>query len=308
MRPAVATRTGERPLVSVRKSVPEPLRRAGRTAYVSTGKITSAWRAEPDFIVIGAQRCGTTSLFRALMEHPQIVRPTLHKGVNYFDLNYYRGRDWYRGHFPLTEVARRRTRRAGPPTIFEASGYYLYHPFAVERIARDLPEVKLVVMLRDPVERAYSAYQHERHRGFEWEEFETALALEDDRLVGEVARMRRDPGYESFSHRHHSYLHRGRYADQLRSVFEWFPADQVHVMASEAFFDEPAAEFDALMAFLDLAPAHHQKFAQYNAAPRAGMRETTRRELSDYYRGHDEALARLLGTELRWTQQTGAHS
>lgn len=284
-----------------RKAVPEPLRRAGRDAYVSIGKVTPTHRVEPDFIMIGAQRCGTTSLFRALMEHPQVVRPTFHKGVNYFDLNYYRGRNWYRGHFPLAEAAHWRTRRAGRPVVFEASGYYLYHPFAIERIARSLPSVKLVVMLRDPVERAYSAYQHERARGFEWEEFETALALEGDRLIGEVERMRRDPGYESFSHRHHSYLHRGHYAEQLEAVFESFPVDQVHVMQSEAFFDDPATQFDSLVSFLGLSPAHHIRFEHYNATPRAPMSEATRRALTDYYLRHDEALAHLLGADLRWT-------
>ncbi len=95
------------------------------------------------------------------MAHPQVVRPAFHKGINFFDLNYYRGLTWYRGHFPVARVAQATTARHGGPMTFEASGYYMYHPFAMERMARDLPGVKLVVMLRDPVERAFSAYKHE---------------------------------------------------------------------------------------------------------------------------------------------------
>ena len=236
-----------------RKKAPEPLVHAGRSAALGWGRATSRLRSQPDFVIAGAQRCGTTSLFRALMSHPQVARPVLHKGVNYFDINYIQGWDWYLGHFPVASLAAWRTRASGPTRIFEASGYYLYHPFAIARLARDLPEVKVVVMLRDPVERAYSAYQHERMRGYEWESFETALDLEPERLVGEVDRMRRDPAYESFSHRHHSYLHRGHYAEQLENVFANIPRERVHVLLSEDFFADPAAEFRSLSDFLGLS-------------------------------------------------------
>ncbi len=283
-----------------RKAVPEPLRQAGRRASVALGRASAPLRARPDFIVIGAQRCGTTSLFRALMSHPQVSRPVVHKGVNYFDLNYYRGWSWYLGHFPLARVAAAKARRLGPRAVFEASGYYLYHPFAIERMARDLPDVKLVVMLRDPVERAYSAYQHERARGYEWEDFPTALALEEDRLVGEYDRMRRDPGYESFTHRHHSYLHRGRYAEQLTRVFDHFPERQVHIMLSEDFFADPAGEFGALAGFLGLESAAGLRFERYNAQPRSPMDDLTRERLREYYAPHDCQLATILGRNPTW--------
>ncbi len=230
-------------MTSVRKAAPEPVRKVGRRAYLQVGTATAPLRLQPGFIMIGAQRCGTTSLFRALMAHPQVVRPAFHKGINFFDLNYYRGTAWYRGHFPVARVAQAATARHGGPVTFEASGYYMYHPFAMERLARDLPGVKLVVMLRDPVERAFSAYKHEYARGYEWESFEKALELEDDRLIGETDRMRADPAYESFTHRHHSYTRRGHYADQLERIFGLFPREQVHVMDSEAFFERPEQEF-----------------------------------------------------------------
>ena len=92
----------------------------------------------------------------------------------------------------MARIAQAATARHGGPMSFEASGYYMYHPFAMERLARDMPGVKLVVMLRDPVERAFSAYKHEYARGYEWESFEKALELEDERLVGEIDRMRAD--------------------------------------------------------------------------------------------------------------------
>lgn len=286
--------------MSVRKAVPEPLKHAGRRAYVRVGAATAPVRPLPGFIMIGAQRCGTTSLFRALAAHPQVVRPTLQKGINYFDLNYLRGLDWYRGHFPLTGVARRKAARYGNPVAFEASGYYLYHPFAIERLARDLPDVKLVAMLRDPVERAFSAYKHEYARGFEREDFGAALELEDSRLAGEIERMAQDPSYESFPHRHHSYRRRGQYAEQLERVLSCFPGGQLHIIDSEAFFEAPAVEYRKLIAFLGLAAFEPASFGRYNARPGAPMDPGIGRMLRGHYAPHDKRLAELLGRPPRW--------
>lgn len=288
----------------VRKTAPEPLKRAGRRAGEQLGTATASLRLQqPGFIMIGAQRCGTTSLFRALAAHPQAARPTLHKkGINFFDLNYYRGARWYSGHFQLAAIARRRTASYGGPVAFEASGYYLYHPFALERVARDLPSVKLVAMLRDPVERAFSAYKHEFARGFEWESFEQALALEDERLIGEIGRMRGDLTYESFAHRHQSYVHRGYYAEQLERVFDLFPRAQVHVMDSEAFFDQPAQEYRQLIEFLGLRAFEPASFDRHNARPGSPMAAPTRQMLEEYYLPHDQRLAKLLGRPLHWTR------
>jgi hypothetical protein len=286
--------------LSAREAIPWPLQQAGRRAYVVLGEATAGMRLLPSFIMIGVQRCGTTSLFRTLLEHPQVRRATFRKGVNYFDLNYYRGMRWYQGHFPVAEIARRQTARYGGPAAFEASGYYLYHPFALERLARDLPETKLVAMLRDPAERAFSAYKHEYARGFERESFERALELEDERLSGEIDRMREDIRYQSLSHRHHSYRHRGHYAEQLERAFEFFPPAQVHVIDSEAYFDQPARVYRRLLAFLGLNPHEPAGFRQVNARPSGPMLAATRQMLAEYYAPHDERLSKLLGRPLRW--------
>jgi hypothetical protein len=281
---------------------PKPLQQAVRRAYLVLGEATAEARLMPSFIMIGAQRCGTTSLFRTLAEHPQVRRATFRKGVNYFDLNYYRGMRWYQGHFPVAEIARRKTARYGGPVAFEASGYYLYHPFALERLARDLPGTKLVAMLRDPVERAFSAYKHEYARGFEHESFERALELEDERLAGEIERMRENIRYESLSHRHHSYRHRGHYAEQLERALALFPPEQVYVIGSEAYFDQPARQYRQLLAFLGLHPHEPARFRQINARPSGPMPVQMRQMLEEYYAPHNERLAKLLGRPLGWTQ------
>ena len=112
-----------------RSDAPVRLKALGRSSRRAVGRITAARRMEPTFLIIGAQRCGTTSLFRALAAHPAVVPPTFHKGVHYFDINYTRGLDWYRGHFPLRRAAQRSAAGLGvPPASGESSPYYMHHP------------------------------------------------------------------------------------------------------------------------------------------------------------------------------------
>lgn len=283
-------------------AAPRPLQQAVRYTCSRLRTPMTALRMQPAFIVTGAPRGGTTSLFRALIAHPQAVPPASGEGVSYFDLNYHRGARWYRGHFPIAEIARRTTHGRGEPAAFEASGYYLYHPFAIERMARELPAVKLVVMLRDPVERAYSAYQDSCARGLEWESFETALELEDERLAGEIDRMRRDPAYQSFPHRHQSYRHRGQYADQLGRVYRHFPQSRVHIIESQSFFAQPAVECQRLLRFLGLPPLQPASFGCCSGQPGPPMLPRTRKLLEEHYRPHDKRLAILLGRPPAWAR------
>ncbi|WP_458040313.1 MULTISPECIES: sulfotransferase domain-containing protein [Bacteria] len=271
-----------------------------RSAYVGWGALSADSRLAPDFLVIGGQRCGTTSIFRAFEQHPDIVRPTLNKGVNYFDMNYHRGTRWYRGHFPLARGIRRTRPEGTTVATFEASGYYMFHPLAPERIARDFPGIKIVAMLRDPVERAYSAWKHESARGFDDWSFERAIAEEAERTRGERERMIADPRYQSFNYRHHSYTARGDYSSQLEEYYRLFPAKNIHVVYSETFFSDPEAEFARLTDFLGVARAKDIQFDQHNARPSGPMPGTTREVLSEVYRGQAEQLTSLTGRRPPW--------
>lgn len=287
--------------MTVRAAMPHRVKTLGRAVSVRVGTATSGQRQLPGFVMVGAQRAGTTSLYRALMSHPQVHSANYHKGVNYFDVNYHRDFSWYRGHFPTTASLRARSRGvAGEPVTFEASGYYLWHPCAPERLARHLPEVRVLAMLRDPVERAYSAWKHEKARGFETESFERALELEDERLEGQVERMLADPGYQSFSHRHHAYRRRGQYAEQLARLQQHLPAEQVHVVDSEAFFEQPEATFAGVLEFLGLPVVFPERFDRWNGRPSSPMSPETREQLRDHFAGHDRELARMLGREPAW--------
>ncbi|MGC4954045.1 sulfotransferase domain-containing protein [Actinomadura citrea] len=282
-----------------RRDAPPWVKEAGRAATRTGGRLTSGARMLPDFLMVGTQRGGTTSLFRALAAHPATVQPNFHKGVHYFDVNYPRGLGWYRGHFPVRALAERRARGAAPQA-FESAGYYMHHPLAPERIAGDLPGVKLVVLLRDPAVRAYSAHKHELARGFETEPFERALDLEPERLSGEVERIRADPAYVSHGHRHHSYLDRGRYAEQIERLFALFGRDRVLVLFAEDFFTEPEPCYDSALEFLGLPAWRPASFERHNARPGSPLPDHLQRRLADYYAPWDDKLAALLGAEPAW--------
>lgn len=242
--------------------------------------------ALPSFIIIGAQRAGTTSLFTALAEHDQ-VRPPIGKELQYFSLHFRRDLDFYRGHFPRL--------RPGEIT-FEASPYYLFHPDVPRRVAQALPSVKTVVMLRDPVSRAYSHWQHSVLHGYEPFSFADAIDAEADRL-GRAATHGVDSKRWRDAMRHHSYLARGRYAEQLHRWFEHLGRDRVHVIRSEAFFAEVGQGMADLYSFLGLPPGPSLP-QRSNSWPHRGPNELTPamvERLQREFRPHNEALSDLLG-------------
>ena len=184
---------------------------------------------------------------------------------------------------------------------FESSPYYMFHPLAPARIARDLPGVKLLVLLRDPVERAYSGHAHEVAHGFETETFQRALELEPVRLDGEEERIIAEPGYASYSHQHHSYRARGQYAEQLERLAALFGRERIHVVDSGDFFLDPERVYDGVLAFLGLPKRGYPVFKRRNARPRpVPMLKAVRADLEEHYRPHDERLATWLGYEPSW--------
>jgi hypothetical protein len=264
----------------------------------------------PSFVIIGAMRSGTTSLFRHLSEHPAI-RFSATKETHFFDLHFDRGLDWYESQF--------NSDGAGDGIYGEATATYLYEPGAMDRLATALPDTKLVVSLRNPIDRAYSHYWLQRSRRRETLSFEDALAAEPERLAGA-------------SHRApFAYLGCSQYLDQLRHVRELYPAEQLHVLLFEDLADDPAGVYAPLCAFLGVDPTfqpeslgvqanRHVEFRSRllqrvavrlpGAARRSlnkairkdedypSMDASTRARLRDEFAPHNAALANWLGRDL----------
>ncbi len=284
---------------ALRDRLPAGATASAKELALAWGRLTAPWRMEPAFLVIGAQRCGTTSLFRALSDHPDVLRPTASKGIGFFDVNYHRGRRWYLAHFPL------RLARRGKVT-FESSGYYSFHPAASSRIHAELPGVKVVLMVRNPVDRAHSAHRHELARGFESLDFVEAVDAEAGRLAGEEERLLADPSHESFEHRHHAYLARGRYVEQVRRFVAELGPENVHLVDADRLFADPDTELSTLFAWLGLSAWLPQSFDQWNARPRDSMDPEVRRRLSEYFEPFDHELTEFLGRLPSWRDRSGA--
>jgi sulfotransferase family protein len=271
--------------------IPEPLRKVARNAVWALGRATARWRPLPGFLVIGAQKAGTTALYAYLRWHPGITGPSW-KEVSFFDRHWWRGEAWYRGQFPL---------RAGERLVGEASPSYLFHPLAPERARRLVPGVKLVALLRDPVDRAYSQYQHEVALGREPLSFEDALAAEDDRLRGEVERLVADPRAFSRAWWDHSYASRGRHAEQLQRWLAVFPREQLLVVRTEDLGQRPAETYATILSFLGAEPHDLPEYPRVFDRDYEPMRPETRAALAATFVEPNRRLEALLGRKLGWT-------
>lgn len=258
--------------------------------------MTAGSRALPDFIIIGAQRAGTTSLYNYLVEHERIL-PSHSKEVHFFDNHYGRGLGWYRAHFPT----RRSMAGDGLSRVTgEATPYYMFHPHAPGRIADSIPEVRLIVLLRDSIDRAISHHQHEVRMGVEKLSFADAVEAEPRRLAGEMERLENDPGYYSFNLQHYSYLARGEYAAQLRRWLDLFPREQILALKSEDFYAEPALALEQTFHFLGLTPQPQASYRKYNEGRYEPMSGELRRRLEEHFAPHNRELAHVLGPQFTW--------
>lgn len=270
--------------------IPEPVRKIARNAIWTFGRATSRWRPLPGFLVIGAQKAGTTALYAYLRWHPEITGPSW-KEVSFFDRHWWRGEAWYRGQFPL---------RASGRLVGEASPSYLFHPLAPERARALVPEAKLVALLRDPVERAYSQYQHEVALGREPLSFEDALDAEEERTRGEVERLVADPHYFSRAWWDHTYATRGLYAEQLERWLAVYPREQLLVLTTDELGERTAKTYAAVLSFLGAAPHALEEYPRVFDRDYAPMRPETRAALAERFAEPNRRLETLLGRTLGW--------
>jgi len=258
---------------------------------------TARWRFLPQFLVIGAQKSGTTSLFKFICQHYQ-VRPAIRKEVHFFDGglepavdNFQKGPRWYRAHFPL-KGGRRRS------ITGEASPLYLFNPLAPQRIRRLIPDAKLIAVIRDPVDRAVSHYFHEVRKERETLPMLQAFKAEEERL----APVLNTADYKHDRFLHASYKKRGIYWEQLERYFRCFPKNQLLVLESESFFSRPRAILKQVFAFLRIDAG----FSITDTRPRNVRPEKPEVEagvydyLAAFFRPHNQALSALVRRRFNW--------
>jgi len=256
--------------------------------------LTSQDRVLPDYIIIGVQKGGTSSLFRYLTRHPKVL-PGYKKEVKFFDGRYAKGIDWYRYNFPLASQMSDPQSQTG-----EASPSYVFHPLVPQRIKESLPNIKLVLLLRDPVARAYSHYQGNLRKGQEKLSFHEAIEQEENRLKGEREEIIADQTYPMYRYLVFSYLARGVYIDQVKNWLKSFPGEQILILKSEDFFTNPPKVFKRVLGFLGLPDWKLDNYDIFNFGGYEKMDPYMEEKLRTYFYPHNQELYEYLGTNFNW--------
>ena len=255
--------------------------------------------ALPDYVIIGAMRCGTSRFYGLLTNHP-LIRRAAAKELHFFDDpdRYARGIEWYRKCFPPPEM------QDGHRTITgEATPKYLFEPLVPERMARAVPDAMLIVLFRNPVDRAYSQYYRSVRNGQESRSFQETIEMELASLEGADpsghARSRNDNSGNAYTQ-----LARGIYVDQLARWRKFFDEDQMLVIQSEDFFRNQADTLKQVQRFLrlpyreiEIPSRKTSRQATYEYEP---MDLALRRRLEAFFEPHNRRLYHYLGRDFGW--------
>ncbi|MDY6867165.1 MAG: sulfotransferase domain-containing protein [Chloroflexota bacterium] len=261
---------------------------------------TATWqeRSLPHFIIIGAQKAGTTSLHFYLSQHPQI-QMALKKEIHYFDGgygldvdNYLKGEAWYRAHFP------KRSKLAPSRITYEATPDYIFHPLAPKRIAQLIPDVKLVALLRNPTERAISNYFHRTRFGNEPLPIMEAMLAEEERTKAAITAQ----DYKTRNFKWYTYKARGRYAEQIKHYLEYFEMKNMLFLNSDLLFSDLNAALRKIYVFLEIDQDFIVQKTQkrHVSSNRTPVDPAVYEYLDDYFRPYNQEMYDLLGEDYGW--------
>ncbi len=256
---------------------------------------SGAEHALPDFVISGVMKCGTTSLFDHISRHPSVF-PPLVKGVKYYNRHFERGEAWYRAHFPLRSDLEREEQSQGVALTGESSPDYLPDPLAAQRLRELTPDARLIVLLRNPVSRAFSHYHYRKVRSREPASFADAIEanlaqLVDEPVTGDVLSEHAE---------YTSYIGRGLYMRQLRAWMQVFPPEQILILSSEEFAADAQPTYSRVLDFLGLPDFQLPEQKKLNTGKYSPMDEALQTRLQDYFRPHNAELYKFAGRDFGW--------
>ncbi|ENH98400.1 sulfotransferase family protein [Gracilibacillus halophilus YIM-C55.5] len=247
---------------------------------------------KPDFMIIGQGKCGTTSLFNYIRKYAKNFVSPKQKEIYFFSDLYDNGLNYYERFFPF---------KIKPQDVTgEATPQYLFHPLSAKRIAETYPNIKLIVMLRNPIDRAYSHYNFINNSnktvGFDYLSFEEAIKTEDKRLAGELEKVL-NTGKYTYKYKYYSYLTQGIYYKQLINWFNHFPREQFLILKSEDFFVNPNMVLKRVFNFLNLNFKNNTEYIYrvYNQTDYEKINPRTREFLKEYFFEYNKKLSQLVG-------------
>lgn len=292
--------------------------------------LTNPLRMLPSFIIIGVQKGGSSSLFHYLMQHPSILKNELgntknlpkegylskkenkvKKEMHYFDRHFDKGIRGYRSKFPFPKYF-----SFGKKYITgEATPDYISHPRVPQRVYNLIPKVKLILLLRNPVDRAYSHYiHHVVGRTKETRPADKAIFGDDQMVREERKRIIKHFDYQSSFYERYSYLYRGIYIEHIQTWLNVFDREQLLILKSEDMYSNPNKIYQEVLNFLELPGYELREYEVFkprnterlefkkksNSQLENKMSMPLRKKLSDYYRPYNEKLYKYLDRDFGW--------
>jgi len=260
--------------------------------------ITASSRVLPDFIIIGTARSGTTSLFYNICEHSCVI-PAAYDEIGFFDSNYHLGINWYRSMFPTKKHMEKVKKNTEFAITGEDTPFYIWSPTVARRILKIIPNVKLIVLFRNPVDRAYSNYHLGVRAGSENLSFEDAIQFELDSLKN--SEIESDDDVKKYTIPR-SYIAKGFYADQLKIWLKLFKSEQLFITSTEDFESNTENILNKIYDFLEIPQINLKNLEKHKVASYPPMKDETRKFLVDLYKTHNEKLFEMIGKDFDWNK------
>lgn len=254
--------------------------------------ITGPQRVLPDFIIIGAMKSGTTSLYYNICEHPCILKAAYDE-IGYFDVNYHLGLNWYRSMFPTNSQKKKIIQKYGKCLTGEDTPFYFWNIQAAKRIQKDLPNVKLIAILRNPIDRAYSEYQNGKRNGTEKREFQDIISQEIDEIENSLLSIEK-------CSKNNAIVSRGIYSIQLELWKDKFEKNELLILQTEEFSQDINKVMSRVYEFLELPQHTVSKERKEKSFEYSKMNEKTREILHEFYKPYNEKLFKFLGHKMDW--------
>jgi hypothetical protein len=259
--------------------------------------ITGFIRVIPDFLVIGAKRCGTTSLYQHLPEHPCISKSP-HDNMGFFNDNFHLGVNWYKSFFPTTFTRKKIKSKFGDFLAFDVTTKYMEEESTANNVYQTKPNMKIIIILRNPVDRAYSQYHLSVRQTAERRSFEDVVEENMNRLNKESHEH-----YEikpKFSAKEDNYLKKGLYALQLRYWLKIFPRENILIVSTEEFESNQQIIYNKIFEFLNISKFEVKNTKKMQKGNYPPIKSETRNLLLDYFRPHNHELFELINMEFDW--------
>jgi len=267
-------------------------------------KLTSRLRTFPHFIIIGVGRAGTTALYSYLIQHPSI-HPALAddeklaSDIHFFEYMESDSISWYKSHFPI--LLPKLNSQKHPKITGEFTSTYFYHSDVPERIYQLLPKVKLIVILRNPIDKIYSTYYQQFRYGEVSTSFEETIDAELRRieiLEGNPDLRSQHPGFSNFVSQ--NILRHGIYADYFINWFELFNKKQILILNADDLKKNTENTLQQVFEFLGVENHTIENLSHISARKYPKLSDITRKKLIEFYKPHNERLNKLLQRNFEW--------